>query len=49
MAMRLSSAEGVFQKVDVLLVKCSPKANQALWGEGLRTGANQTGILCFNY
>lgn len=31
--MRLSSAEVVFQKVDVLLVKCSPKANKA-FGEG---------------
>jgi len=47
--MRLSSAEVVFQKVDVLLVKCSPKAIEALWGGGLRTGANQTGILRFNY
>lgn len=31
--MRLSSAEAVFQKVDVLLVKCSPKANKP-FGKG---------------
>lgn len=47
--MRLSSAEVVSQKVDELLVKCSPKANQALWGGGWRTGVNQAGILRFNY
>lgn len=33
MVMGLSSAEVVSQKVDVLLVKCSPKANKP-FGEG---------------
>lgn len=28
MVTRLSSVEAVFQRVDVLLVKCSPKANK---------------------
>lgn len=46
---RLSSAEAALLEVDVLLVKCSPKATRALWGGGLRTGANQTGGLCFHY
>lgn len=43
------SAEAVLLEADVLLAKCSPKANQALWGRRLRAGANQTGILCFHY
>lgn len=47
--LRLSSAEAALLEADVLLVKRSPKATQALWGGGLRTGANQTGSFCFHY